>query len=237
MYGRFLTVAALALATAGCAAPLVRPNPITFQSKVEHVADWQALADRTVDHFAATLHTNPPSVFVAPGPADMPFAGTYRKFLQQALLRRGYSVVESASDAVVLNFDVQTFLYGDRNQKYPVEYATFWTTAGAIGTQLRHVASYDTGVGIGAAVGPIIDVLASINDTTRAEVTLTLTVADDTRLHYLTSETFYVQPSDLPFYWSRLPASVPQTMPSNPAGLTVVSLPITGGPSVGRGER
>ena len=41
-------------------------------------------------------------------------------------------MVETATDAVVLNFEVQTFLYGEGNQKYPVQYATFWTTLGRL---------------------------------------------------------------------------------------------------------
>jgi len=223
MKNRAILAAVLAASVSGCAGPLVRPDPVTFQSKVGHVTDWQALADRSVARFAAPLHTEPPAVYVAPGAADMPFAATYRKFVEMALMKRGYPVVESATDAVVLNFDVQTFLYGDGNQKYPIEYASFWTTLGAIGTQLRHISSIDTGVAVGGAAGPILDLLASLNDTTRAEVLVTLTVADGSRLHYLDSETIYVQPSDLPFYWTQLPHSAPQTMRS---GLTMVSLPV-----------
>ncbi len=214
----------LAVGVSGCAGPLVRPNPVTFESKIGHVTDWQALADRSVDRFAATLHAAPPNVYVAPGAADMPFATTYRKFVEMALMKRGYPVVETATEAVVLNFDVQTFLYGNGNQKYPVQYATFWTTVGAIGTQLRDVSSVDTGTAMGLAAGPIIDLLASLNETTKAEVLLTVTVSDGTRLHYLDSEAVYVQPSDLPFYWSQLPQATPQ--PMRP-GLTTVSLPVT----------
>jgi hypothetical protein len=218
-------VAILAITVTGCAGPLVRPNPVTFQSKAEHVTDWQALADRSVERFAAMLHMEPPNVYVAPGPADMPFAITYRKFVEMALMKRGYPVVENANDAVVLNFDVQTFLYGGGNQKYPVEYATFWTVAGALGAQLRHVSSIDTGVAIGAAAGPIVDLLATLNDTTRAEVLLTLTVVDANRVHYLDSETIYVQPLDLPFYWTQVPASADQDMQTE--GLKLVALPVS----------
>jgi len=197
-----------------------------MQYRVGHAVDWQALADRSVSRFAATLHTTPPSVFVAPGPADMPFARAFRKDLEAALMRRGYPVSETAENAVLLNFDVQTYLYGARNEKRLVQYATFWTTLGAIGTQLRHISSYDTGVAVGAAAGPLFDILQSINDTTPAEVTLTLTVTDRTRLHYTDAENFYVQPNDLPLYWTNVPDSAPQ--PISTTELTTVSLPVVG---------
>jgi hypothetical protein len=136
----------------------------------------------------------------------------------------GYPVVETSDNAVALNFDVQTYLYGAGNQKRLVQYASFWTTLGAIGTQLRHISSYDTGVAVGAAAGPILDVLNAINDTTPAEVTVTLTVTDRDRLHFTQAENFYVQPNDLPFYWTSVPDSVPQ--PISTAPLSTVALPI-----------
>ena len=137
--------------------------------------------------------------------------------------------METSADAVVLNFNVQTFLYGNwnGNQKYLVDYASFYTTLGAIGTQLRHISSYDTAVGVGFVTGPILDTLAALNSTTRAEVVLTVSVQDDSRVHYINSEAFYVHPSDLPFYWSRLPEGAPQTMHAD--ALPVVSLPVVKG--------
>jgi hypothetical protein len=223
---RLVLACALSVALAGCATPLVRPNALTWQSKVEHAHDWQALADRTADDFASTLHAQPPKVFVAPGPVDMPFAAIYRKYLEQALMKRGYPVVETSWDAVVVNYDVQTFLYGKDNRKHLADYATLWTTAGAIGTGLRHISSVDTGLAVGLVGGPVYDFLSSMNDTTNAEVTVTTTVTDGTHIHYLNTEAIYVQPSDLPFYWTRLPPMPPQALPES--ALSTVSLPVRG---------
>jgi len=216
----------LALAAGGCAAPLVTPRPPTFQEKVEYVSDWSALAGRTARRIASTLHASPPKVFVAPGPVDMPFAVAYRKLLEQALLEQGYPVVENSTDAMVVSFDAQTFLYGQYDRRYPCGYATCLTTAYAIGTQLRHVSSIDTGAAIVAGAGPIVDLLYSLNDTTQAEVLLTITVADATHLHYRDTESFYVQPSDLRFYWTALPDSPPQSMASDSGALKEVALPV-----------
>lgn len=227
MQFRLIAASAMAIALAGCAAPLVRPNALTWQSKVEHVHNWQALADRTVADFTATQHaTQLPNIYVAMGPADMPFAQIYRKNLEQAFVRRGYPVVENAWDAVVVNYDTQTFLYGQGNKKTLVDYWSLWSTAGAVGTQLRHISSVDTGVFAGFATGPVLDFLASVNDTTEAEVAVTTTVTDGRHLHYVNTESFYVQPTDLVFYFTQLPASAPQALPASVA--RTVTLPVRG---------
>ena len=217
------------LALTSCAAPLVHPNLPTLQYKAAHASDWQNLAYRTVERLPSTQLSEKPRVFVAPGPSDMPFATAYRQYLEQSLSERGFQVMESSADAVVLNFNVQTFLYGNwnGNEKRLVDYASFYTTLAAVGTQLRHISRYDTAVGAGVVAGPILDTLAAMNATTRAEVVLTVSVQDDSRLHYINSESFYVHPSDLPFYWSRLPAGAPQSMHAD--ALPVVSLPVVKG--------
>ncbi|MGA0601305.1 hypothetical protein ACO2Q3_11445 [Caulobacter sp. KR2-114] len=176
--------------------------------------------------FAATRHAQLPNIYVAPGPADMPFATIYRKNLEQAFVRRGYPVVESAWDAVVVNYDVQTFLYGQSNKKQLVDYWSLWTTAGAAGTQLRHISSVDTGVFAGLVTGPVLDFLASVNDTTEAEVAVTTTVTDSRHLHYVNTEAFYVQPTDLVFYLTQLPPTAPQALPASIARTVV--LPVRG---------
>jgi len=210
MYLRATFILASALALTACEAPLVRPEAPGFQSKAQHVSDWNELAERTVARFSDTLGGNAPSVFVAPGPADMPFAAAYRALLEQELLERHFRVQETAQGAVVLRFDVQTFLYGNHDEKLPADYASFWTTAAALGAQLRHVSRLDTGAGIAGAVGPVLDVLASLYDTTKAEAFVTTTVSDGSRLFYRDTETLYVHPTELPFYWTRMPDFTPQ---------------------------
>lgn len=213
-----------AFAVAGCAAPLVKPKAPTFQPKAAHVVDWSDLAQRTARRFANSFRGNTPAVYVAPGPADMPFAAAYRNLLEQDLLRRQLRVQETAVGAVVLRFQVQTFLYRDGDQKlFPVDYATLWTTLAAIGIQLRHVASLDTGAAIGLGAGPVVDVLASMADTTNAEAVLTLTVSDGTQLYYRDSETLYVRPEELPFYWTRVADVVPQARAPD---IAVTELPV-----------
>ncbi len=242
----------VAFTLAACSAPLVTPNPPTFQSKVAHVTDWSNLADRTAARFAVS-HSHGVPIFVAPGPADMPFAVTYRKLLEQALLQRGFHVVEAPFDAgletpsdtvvetisraTILRFDVETFLYENRNCEpaaltatlygnrdcKPVPVATAWAAATAVAMELVHVSSWDTGAAIVGGAGPVLDILRSLYDTTKAEVLLTVSAYDGTRLEYRDSEAIYVHPSELNFYWTRFPDISPQ-MKVQP--VTEVSLPV-----------
>jgi hypothetical protein len=216
----------LALALTSCASPLVIPKPPSLQAKVTHSADWSALAGRSVTHLVDGLSTPPSAVYVAPGPSDMPFAIAFRSLLEAKLLARGVRVQETATGAVVLRFEVQSFWYKDERQKLPVEYASFWTTAAVLGAQARNISSIDTALGVAGAAGPVMDILKAMFDTTNAEVALTLTVFDGTHLSYRDSETFYIRPTELPFYWSQVPDFVPQSNPPTPQE---IALPVRAG--------
>lgn len=216
----------LALGLGGCATPMVTPQPPTFQSKMGYVADWEALADRTAKHFIASLKGENRPVYVAPGPSDMPFAAAYRNLLEEKL-RAHLDVKQTAEGATVLRFSVQTFLYKDPNQKLPIEYGTFWATLAALSVPLRTISSVDTAIAAGAVAMPLVDILRSINDTTNAEVSLTQTVLspDGTYLVHRDSTAFYIQPRELPFYWTHVPDSLPQ---AKQAILDETSLPVIG---------
>jgi hypothetical protein len=171
---KLLTPSLLACLLAGCAAPMVTPDGPSMQSKMGYVKDWDELAQRTAAHFVSQCQCDKRVVFVAPGPSDMPFATAYRKLLEDKLLKQGVSVSENSLPAsVVLTFQVQAFLYGKDNMPLPV---IWWPVAGAF------------------------DEIASIYETTPAEVLLTVSVSDGTYLRYRDAREFYVHPADLAFY-------------------------------------
>lgn len=225
MWRKALGLGLACAALAGCADPLVTLNEPSAQYKTAHPVDWQNLADRQVDAFAATLHASPPTVYVAPGPADMPFAAAYRTYLEEALMARGYPISQRSGDSVVLSFRVQSFLYGEDGRRFPADYATFWTSLGAIGAELRHISSLDTGLAGLAIAGPVTDVLREIGGKTRAEAIVTLSVEDPDRVHYLSSESIYLKPQDLPLYWTKLAPAAPMTMPTE-TSLDTERLPV-----------
>jgi hypothetical protein len=220
-----ILIAAGLLLTA-CSSPLSMPKPPSFQDKVTHSADWSALASRTASHFVGSASSLPSAVYVAPGPADMPFASAFRNLLEQKLLERGVRVQETAVGATVLRFEVQPYWFKNERQKLLGDYASFWTTATALGAQARNITSVDTAVAVAGGAGPVLDVLRSMFDTTNAEVSLTVTVFDGTRLAYRDSDTFYIRPTELPFYWSQVSGVIPQAKSIVPQE---VALPVRAG--------
>jgi hypothetical protein len=180
----------LACALAGCAAPMVTPEGPSMQSKVAYVKDWDELAQRTANHFVSQCQCDKRVVFVAPGPSHMAFASAYRKLLEDKLLKNGVEVSENALPAsVVLTFQVQAFLHDKDNMPLPV---IWWPVAGAF------------------------DEIASIYQTTPAEVLLTVSVLDGTYLRYRDAREFYVHPADLALY--TLPQDGAHWVNDNPAG-------------------
>ena len=151
------------------------------------------------------------------GPSDMQFAAIYRRYLEQALMKHGYSVVETSADAVVLNTEVQTFVYGNNSDdKQLFDYNTFWTSLADVGYGISTINTVDGALWTVGVAGPAFDVLDAMNRTTNAEVTVTTSVSDASRLYYTDTESFYVKPTDLPFYWTAQRPGSPQVMPGAP---------------------
>ena len=224
-------VVAASLSVGGCVTPLVQPAPLTLQKKVDHAVNVQQLANSVARKFALRVKTaDKPVIYVAPGPGDMPFAGAFKNDLEQALMGQGFAISRTALNAEVVNFEVQPFLYGADNQKHLVDYWSFWTTWANIGWQISQ-GSHSRGTAFAEAgvIGPILDVLDSMDQATPAEVTLTLSVVDANRVYYLDTRNFYVRPADLPFYMTRVPKMAPQMMTADTAGLPVVALPVRAG--------
>jgi hypothetical protein len=224
-----LLAAALAVALSGCISPMTVPNPPSLQRRVSHGVDIGYLAGEVADSFALRVKAaDKPLVYVAPGPADMAFAGPFKTMLEQALRERGFAVSQDAIGAEILNFDVQPFLYGQNQHKYLVEYNTFWSTWAEIGHQLSKITDVEGAYGAGLAVGPVLDVLDSLDQATPAEVVLVVSVVDAHRVYYSDTRTIYVAPADLPFYMTAMPTAAPQMMAATSDGLPVVSLRISG---------
>jgi hypothetical protein len=240
-----LFVAAVALA--GCAQPGVKLNGASSQYKLTNAVHWESLADRTANDLTRSLRrvteitgaghaivqgrVEPASLgarvyYVNSQQPDSAFAKVFTPYLQEALIRRGYAVTTRQTNAVVVNYDAKTFVYGTGG-KSPLDYASFWTTAGAVGLALSYADwSYTTagiagGLGL-VALGPILDYFAMISDVTNAEVILTTSVVAGPEILYQHSETAYIKPADMAFYWSAYPEMRPMETPA----LAAEALPV-----------
>lgn len=221
-------VGLLSVSLASCAAPLVTLDRVSAQYKVEHANDWEHLAQRTIGEYAETVKGEKPPVFVAPGPADMPFSDAYRRYAEQELYKRGFPVVQSASSAVVLTYQVQTFYYAGNKQQRAYESGTVLGAVGVIGTQVADISSVDTGAAAAFGAGIAYDIVKSMNDRTQAEVILTLRIEGDSKLYFTSIESFYVQQQDLPFYSTNVADQSPQRL-SAQAAMQEVRIPVVAG--------
>lgn len=159
----------------------------------------------------------------------MPFALTFKGDLEQALMTQGFEISQTAIGAEVLNFEVQPFLYGSHRQKHLVEYSTFWSTWANIGYQVSQMSdSVGTQFAIAGVLGPVLDVLHAMDQSTPAEVVLKFSVLGANRVYYAESRSFYIPPADLPLYMTTLPMTAPQTLVADDRGLPVVPLRVSG---------
>ena len=235
----------------GCSSPLVAPQAPTFQKKVTNAEHWQLMANASVTrvtdaarnvpeldprmHLLAADGSPTPSLvgrrYYVHGPAtDMPFSITYKKMMEESLLESGLIVSKRPSGSLVVNFQVETYAYGPRHNRTPFSYATLWGALTAIGIGLDAAAPISAGAGAGLAVGAslVIDALVAMGDITNAEVLVTTSIVDHTTVIYQETETFYVNPADLPLYWSRFPPARPvETGPVEPELLPVKLVSVT----------
>jgi hypothetical protein len=214
----FCAAAIASLALSGCVSPLVRPNELATQYKATNAIDWQEMAKRTVAAIPTSMSGPRTSVYVEEGPRDSRFYAIYRRYLQQELYAQNYPVLRSPEGAgIILRTDTDWVLH-DKAGKRITDYATLWTTASGFFGQFRHISSVDTGYAAGIGTGILYDFLASLNGTTRAEVVVTSTIVSSqtNNLHFVRSETIYVEPTELTYYMDALPpVSLPVTQTSN----------------------
>ncbi len=139
--------------------------------------DWDELAERTATQFAVRC-PDKNVVFVDPGPVVTQFRVAYRRLLEAKLRQRNILVSEIPRPdleprSAVLTFEVQAFLYDHMGRQVPL---------------------------VLLPVAMAFDDIASVYDTSRAEVMLTTSVEDGTFLRYRDPIEFYVRPSDLSLY-------------------------------------
>lgn len=211
---------------AACAQPGTKPHPISAQFKNTNVQHWRELAGGLAASVPAKVAESEhlyaghmfesasgpqdlakrKAYYVHPAAPDMPFSAEFKPLLEAALLEQGYLVSTTPRDAIVINFDADTFFY-DRatGARQVADYGTVagmvWAAGVAI-SENESWSTFETGV-TGLAVGVLGDFLGSLSDTTDAEVVLKTTVTDGRHLALRDVEIFYIEPADLPFYWSR----------------------------------
>lgn len=160
-------------------------------------------------------------VYVQQVSSDWPFGQAYRKYLIEALLQRGYSVARNPDGATVINFGVDTYLYGHSGvrggNKTLIDYPSFWGGLAAAGFEIEDATlTAAQSARLAAGSGIVLQALKQITDTTNAEAVLTTKIISEDRVLFTSTENFYVKPEDLPLYWSRLPDQQPKPSGGKP---------------------
>lgn len=251
---RIWTSIALAVGVSACAQPVAKIEPLMTQHKVYSARDWHSLADRTAtqlvknlskvedfdpsghmfsEHRIKSLASR--SFYITTNGSDSPFAKIFTPLLEEVLLKKGYVISDNPRNSTVINYNTQTYYYGGNHGKRAIDYASFWTTAAALGILAADKAIDDGSVVWGsgtaalvvAAVGPILDTMIARGEVTEGEVVLHTTVVGPKAILQQSSEAFYIKPSALPFYWSTLPENAPlETVKMQPVVSPNKTIPI-----------
>jgi hypothetical protein len=203
----FAVAAIAAVTLSGCVSPGVRPNPLAAQYRATNAVDWQEMARRTVAAIPHAAGTAASSVYVDQSTRDSRFYAIYRRYLQQELFAQNYPIRVTPDGAdVILRTDTDWLLH-DKAGKKITDYATLNAAAVGLLGQFRHVSSLDTGFAAAIGLSAVYDFLASLDGTTRAEVVVTTSIITprSNALHFVRSETIYVEPTELTWYMNSLP--------------------------------
>lgn len=202
---------------------------------------WRDLADVTVEKYTQNkmgaldsklvyyVHqVNAGPVYIQKGPNDSAFDRSFHTYLTTAFLKRGIQVSKRPTNATVLNYSAETYLYSRvNNEKSPLTYASFWAILNKIRVDNKSM-STDMIANNFLAYSLVWDYLAAKNNVTDAEVVLTISVEEANTVKYKDSTEFYIERNDLPLYWSDKPSS-PIRLDGfqSDKSLKTVSIPVT----------
>ncbi|WP_421780817.1 hypothetical protein [Kiloniella litopenaei] len=158
---------------------------------------------------AITSYSSPKPFYVQPGPFDMPFSRAFKRILENELLAKGVPVVSSPKDAIIVNYQVQSFFYDDKGYRLPASPESVFGLATAIGIkEYGNWGSLST-IGAGLVVTELVRGLIDFGAVTDAEMVLTTSIAHGAELVHQKSEVLYIRPEELSLYMTSLPADRP----------------------------
>ena len=222
----------LLLALIDCS-PIPRTTLRPYQDQPEILAaqHWRDLADSVVRDYinnkrvidlSATSTTKNRNVYIQKGLDDSAFDRVFYNYLVNSFIKNGYSISKLAKDSNVINFTTETYLYSyDRRQKSLLTYAIFGLAAEKL---LIALDNRDIDL---LAFGLVFDYLTKDNDLKNAEVILNVSIENQKSITYQFNKEFYINPHDMPLYWSIRPPNTPRLEGIDTDGpLKIVSVPV-----------
>lgn len=214
------------LILSACGKPIVKHEPKAGrnvgQYKVLGWDAWDRLGERAVNRMIADLSMAPElevtviepdpeaglegsvlssrPFYVQPGPVDMPFSRAFKRILEEHILAKGLPVVTSPEDAIVVNYQVQSFLYDEDGFRLPANANTIVGIATAVGIEEYGSWNLLSSVAAGFAAAALVQPLLDYGAVTDAEMVMTLAVAHGPGILHQRTEAVYVRPEELPLY-------------------------------------
>lgn len=195
--------------------PIPRKTLRAYQDQPEILAaqHWKDLADSVVKDYATSKQitdTSSPntkyrSVYIQKGLEDSAFDKAFYNYLTNSFIIRGYSISKFPKDSNVINFNTETYLYSyDRTKLSVFTYTSFALIADKL---LLEIDNRDVNF---LALGLVLDYLSNDSGLKNAEVILTISIEDQKTIKYKSNKEFYINPNDLPLYWSIRPSNSPR---------------------------
>ena len=157
----------------------------------------------------SSSYSSPKPFYVQPGPFDMPFSRAFKRILENELLAKGVPVVSSPKDAIIVNYQVQSFFYDDKGYRLPASPESVFGLATAIGIREYGTWGSLSTIGAGLVATELVRGLIDYGAVTDAELVLTTSVAHGAELVHQKSEVLYIRPEELSLYMTSLPADRP----------------------------
>lgn len=186
-------------------------TPPIEQPLVLSGSHWELMASESArdlkEHIQSRSGASMDQVRVVAKSRDSAFGRAYEKFLEQELIKSGVPITRRAGVGVVVNVEVDTYLYSRRTGgRIPFTSNTVITTLALFSPELFFSSLETTRLSV-VALAAAYDILRAKSYITDAEAVLTTTIIKDDEVSFLKSRTFYIEPRDALLYWDSEPLS------------------------------
>ena len=223
-------IATVSMSLVGCNQPAVTPKLPAFQSSENTVRDWNDVADRIASQLGmvglipAAGTTAAPSgrpIYIKLQAPDSAFVRSIAERLEADIMQAGGTISRRASDATVVNLDVNFIAWGPRD-KPP---GLLGTTAGILAippivigdsSPMSTWSAANAYAFAAVGIGMLTDLVIAVTPTMNAEAIVSATVVSNDQVIMKYSAPLYVRANDLPLYAKSVSLAATDSWTSRP---------------------
>lgn len=190
---------------AGCSintsqVPIAETYPISEQKRMQAVHHWDVLAEHEASLMSSSLVEFTAPVYISEAQSETSFDRGFKNLLTSQLVGKGAVVKASASDAVVVSYDVEVVEHRDRGYTRAPEGA--WTLL-ASGVALL-VSAADNWTPSSKVIAPAVigaDLFSgNLVDKSRYEIIITIQAVNNDQIIHSSSNIYYINGGDSRHY-------------------------------------